>query len=98
MGKLILSSSKNKRDHFILLKDEDGERDIARLSFFGEPFLTEGFAEYLGSAIMHEIREQIIAYSEGASYERNPTPFDKKKAKRIADKIISKLAGDPDGY
>ena len=98
MGRLTLSSSKGKKDSFITLKDDDGERDIAKLSFFNEPFLTEGFAEYIGSAILHEIREQIIAYSEGESYERNPTPFDTKKAKRTADKIIKRLTGDPDGY
>ena len=98
MSRLTLSSSKDKKDQFILLKDEDGERDIARITFLNAEFLTEGFAEFIGTSILHEIREQIIAYNEGDTYDRNPTPFDKKKAQRVTGKIIKRLIGGNDGY
>ncbi|WP_066018443.1 hypothetical protein [Endozoicomonas atrinae] len=83
--------------HDITIDGEGRSSNILKVEFKQVPFVDKAFINRILDALMHEVREQFMAWNADNEFGRNPTYFDRKKAERTAIKIIEDMKRGSNG-
>ncbi|WP_419833516.1 hypothetical protein [Endozoicomonas atrinae] len=81
----------------ITIDGEGRSSNILKIEFKQVPFVDKAFINRILDALMHEVREQFMAWNADNEFGRNPTYFDRKKAERTAIKIIEDMKRGSNG-